>query len=131
MKTHLWAVGLTLAAVVMTSLAQVFYKFTAQRLVYSDFMTYITNYPFIIALVLFGIGGVLLVHSFKGGEVTVLYPLFATAYILVMIFSKYIFAEPITSYKWVGVAIIILGITIISLGSKGKEPIMEDVPGAV
>ena len=132
METKLWAVGLVLAGVVMTSLAQVFYKWTALRLDYLDPLSYITTYPFIIALILFGVGGAFLVYSFKGGNVTVLYPLFATSYILVMLFSRYIYGEPITSFKWVGVGIIILGITIISIGSKKeKQPTIEYEPGAI
>ena len=131
MKTHLWAVGLTLAAVIITSFAQIFYKLTAEMLVYSNPMTYITNYPFIIALILFGIGGVFFMRSLKGGDVTVLYPLFATSYILVMLFSKFFFSEAITSHKWVGVAIIILGITIIGIGSKKKKSVLQYEPGAI
>lgn len=131
MKTNLLAVCLTMAAVVMTSFAQIFYKMTAERLVYSDFLTYITNYPFIIALILFGLGGVFFIHSLKLGEVTVLYPLFATAYIFVMFFSKLFFGEAITSHKWIGVAIIVLGVTIISIGSKKKNSVLEEIPGVV
>ena len=132
MKTKFWAIGLVLSSAVLTSIAQVFYKLAAQRLVYSDIITYLTNYPLIIALILFGVGGVLLVHSFKGGDVTVLYPLFATSYVFVMLLSRYLFGELITSHKWVGVAIIILGITVISIGNKReKHPAIEYEPGAI
>ena len=127
MKTKPLAILLIIIASLLTSLAQIAYKFAADWIDYTSIFSFITNYPFIIGLFLYGTAGVFLVKSFKGGEVSVLYPLFASSYILVIIFSHYIFKETITSYKWIGVAIIILGITTVSLGSKKKSTIEYEV----
>ena len=131
MKTKSLAILLIIIASILTSLAQVAYKFAADWIVYTNIISFLTNYPFIIGLFLYGTAGVFLVKSFKRGDVTVLYPLFASSYILVILFSHYIFGEVITSYKWIGVAVIIFGITLVSIGSKKKSSAMAYDAGAV
>ena len=105
----------------LTTFAQIMYKFAADWLVYTKPLTFITNYFFIIGLFLYGTAGIFSIKAFKYGDVSVVYPLFASSYILVILFSHYIFGEVITSYKWIGVIIIMLGITIASLGTKKKS----------
>ena len=125
MKTKPWAIALVLVSSLLISIAQIMYKLAADRLVFTNILTYLTNYPFIIGFFVYGAAGILLVYSFKGGEVTVLYPLFASTYIVVILISKFIFHETITSHKWIGVILIMLGITLISIGSKKKHPTIE------
>ncbi len=101
-----------------TSVAQIFYKFGALRL-----PEIITNYHILIGLVLYGIGALILVTAFKFGEVTLLYPIIATSYIWVSILSWIVFSETIGIFKSIGIAFIIIGITVIAFGSKKKAVI--------
>jgi undecaprenyl phosphate-alpha-L-ara4N flippase subunit ArnE len=71
-----------------------------------------------MGMVLYAIGGILLILSFRGGEVSVLYPIFATSYIWVSFLSIYFLGEIMNPYKWAGIAAIVIGIVLISLGSK-------------
>ena len=76
-----------------------------------------------IGLVIYGIAAALMITAFKGGEVSVLYPIIATSYIWVSLLSSYFFNETINLFRWMGILIIISGIIFISLGSKEKETI--------
>jgi undecaprenyl phosphate-alpha-L-ara4N flippase subunit ArnE len=99
----------------LVSLAQILYKIGAMRL-----PEIITNYPAILGILLYGIGALVFVIALKFGEVTVLYPIIATSFIWVSILSNAIFSEPLNIYKWIGIASIFIGISIIAVGSKKK-----------
>jgi len=117
MSTKLWAIGVILASTLLTSTAQLFYKFAADKLKF-DVLSLITNYELIIGIMLYAVAGILLILSFRGGEVSVLYPLFATSYIWVSFLSIHFLGEIMNPYKWIGVAAIVAGIVLIGFGSK-------------
>jgi len=117
MATKLWAMAIILAATLLTSTAQLFYKFGAEKLSF-DILSIITNMELIAGILLYAIGGILLILSFRGGEVSVLYPIFATSYIWVSIMSMYFLNEVMNIFKWTGVFVIIAGIVLIGYGSK-------------
>ncbi|MEA2037769.1 MAG: hypothetical protein U9O94_09745 [Nanoarchaeota archaeon] len=122
MQTKPSAIGLIILCTAFTSLAQVFYKVGADRLKF-DFFSLITNYPLIAGMTLYIIGAAIMIYAFKGGEVSVLYPIIATSYIWVSLLSLYFFNELLNLFKILGVLTIIAGIIFISLGSKQKETI--------
>jgi len=117
MATKLWAMAIILAATLLTSTAQLFYKFGAEKLSF-DILSLITNLELIAGMVLYAIGGILLILSFRGGEVSVLYPIFATSYIWVSLLSIYFLNEIMNFFKWMGIFVIIAGIVLIGYGSK-------------
>ncbi len=122
MPTKAWAIGLMILTTIFTSTAQVFYKLGADKLQF-NLVSIITNLPLITGMALYIIGAVIMITAFKGGEVSVLYPIIATSYIWVSLLSSYFFNETINLFRWVGIFIIIAGIISISLGSKEKETI--------
>ena len=117
MSTKLWAIGIILFSTLLTSTAQLFYKFAADKLSF-DILSLITNYELIVGIMLYAVGVVLLILSFRVGEVSVLYPLFATSYIWVSFLSIYFLGEIMNLYKWIGIATIVVGIVLIGFGSK-------------
>lgn len=117
MSTKLWAVGIILFSTLLTSTAQLFYKFGAEKLSF-DILSIITNLELIMGMILYAVGGILLILSFRGGEVSVLYPIFATSYIWVSFLSIYFLGEVMNIFKWLGVFTIIAGISLIGYGSK-------------
>ena len=117
MSTKIWAIGIILFSTLLTSTAQLFYKFGAEKLSF-DILSIITNFELITGMVLYAIGGILLILSFRGGEVSVLYPIFATSYIWVSFLSIYFLKEVMNVFKWLGIFIIIIGIVLIGFGSK-------------
>lgn len=122
MPTKAWAIGLMVLTTVFTSIAQVFYKFGAARLEF-DLISLITNFPLITGMVLYILGAVIMIIAFKGGEVSVLYPIIATSYIWVSLLSIYFFNEALNLFRWIGIFVIIIGIIFISAGSKEKETV--------
>lgn len=120
MKTKLWAIGLMFFTTFLTSTAQIFYKFGALRLNF-NISEQITNYPLIIGMAIYIIGAILMIISFRGGEVSVLYPIVATSYIWVSFLSIYFLNEIMNIFKWGGVFVIFFGIVLIGYGSKKGE----------
>ncbi len=117
MSTKLWAMGVVLFCTLLTSTAQIFYKFGAEKLEL-NFISLLTNYEIMMGILLYAVGGVLLILSLRGGEVSVLYPIIATSYIWVSFLSIYFLGEIMNPYKWMGVSAIVMGIVLIGFGSK-------------
>lgn len=120
MATKLWAILLVLVCTLFTSSAQIFYKFGVKDLSF-DFLSIITNFYLITGLFLYGVGAILLIISFRGGEVSVLYPIIATSYIWVSFLSIYFLKETMNLFKWLGVFTIVAGIILINYGGKNTE----------
>src|SRR3989344_1967119 len=122
MTTKPWAILLILLTTFLTSSAQILYKLSIPSLTFS-IRGILTNYYLIGGLVLYGIGAILMIISFRGGEVSVLYPIIATSYIWVSLLSMRFLGEKMNTFKWIGVFIIVAGIISISYGSKEKVPV--------
>jgi multidrug transporter EmrE-like cation transporter len=116
-KTKRWAALLVLVCTAFTSAAQVFYKAGVNRDLSLDFVALVTNYPIILGLIFYGVGAALLLIALKHGELSVLYPIVALSYIWVSLLASYFFAEPMNTYKWLGVFAIIAGVSLIGRGS--------------
>ena len=112
------AIILILLTTLLTSSAQLFYKFGASRFDLSLAGTLYNNY-FIFGTVLYLIAGLLALLSFRKGEVTVLYPILATSYVWVTIYSVYLLGEKINFFKIIGMLTIVCGISFIGF-SRNK-----------
>ena len=124
MATKLWAALLVLFTTLLTSSAQIMYKKASATLTI-NILGIFTNYYLIAGILLYTIGGTLIIISFRGGEVSVLYPIIATSYIWVSFLSIVFLGETMNGFKWIGVIAIIAGIASIGYGSK------DSVPGAL
>lgn len=121
MSTKLWAALLVLFTTLLTSSAQILYKKASAALTLNP-IGIITNYYLIGGMLLYIIGGALIIISFRGGEVSVLYPIIATSYIWVSILSMIFLNEEMNVLKWAGIISIIFGIIAIGYGSKDSAP---------
>lgn len=120
MSTKLWAMGIILFSTFLTSTAQLFYKFAVEKLSF-NILSIITNVNLLVGMALYIVGGILLIISFRGGEVSVLYPIYATSYIWVSFLSIYFLGEAMNIFKGLGVFVIIAGIVLIGYGSKKAD----------
>ena len=119
MKTAWWAILLVILTTGLTSAGQVFYKLGTNRALELSSSPGIIEYlnPFLISgLLVYGFGAVLLIIALKYGELSVLYPIIATSYIWVSFLSMYYFGELMNVYKWIGVVIIVAGVSLIGYG---------------
>ncbi len=125
MATKLWAALLVLFTTLLTSSAQILYKYGSATLDFNNLLGVLTNYYLIGGMALYAVGGILIIVSFRGGEVSVLYPIVATSYIWVSLLSILFLNEEMNMLKWIGIFLIIAGIVSIGFGSK------DSVPGAI
>ena len=121
MATKLWAALLVLFTTLLTSSAQLLYKFGAAALDFHNLLGIFTNYYLIGGITLYSIGGVLMIISLRGGELSVLYPIIATSYVWVSFLSIWFLSETMNTFKWIGIAGIIAGIVLIGYGSKSAQ----------
>ena len=124
MATKLWAAMLVLFTTLLASSAQILWKISSATLKF-DIISIVTNFYLIGGVLLYIVGGALLIISFRGGEVSVLYPILATSYIWVSLLSVKFLHESMNILKWFGILSIITGIVLIGYGSKGT------IPGAI
>ena len=120
MSTKTWAVFTVLATTILTSSAQILWKKGSASLTFS-IASILSNYYLIGGILLYVVGGALLIISFKGGEVSALYPIIATSYIWVSFLSIRFFGEKMNPFKLIGVTTIILGIILIGYGSRNEH----------
>ena len=124
MATKLWAALLVLFTTLLTSSAQILWKKGSATLNFNILRVLANNY-IMGGILLYVVGGILIIISFRGGEVSVLYPIIATSYIWVSLLSVRFLGEVMNVFKWLGIITIILGIVLIGFGSK------DSVPGAI
>jgi len=74
---------------------------------------------------LYLVGGILVIISFRYGEITILYPILATSYVWVNLLSNYFFDEQINIFKWMGIAAIIIGVSLLGFGKKNSASFKE------
>ena len=115
MATKLWAIILVIFMTALTSAAQLLYKAGI-----ASFPQYI-DWRIIAGIFIYAIGAVILLFAFKGGEVSVLYPIIATSFVWVAIFSWVLFGESVHLLKICGIFLIIVGITILGFSSQRKK----------
>ncbi|MFC1727909.1 EamA family transporter [Nanoarchaeota archaeon] len=116
-KTSLSAIIFMVFAAIFASGGQIFYKFAANRT--ADFATLVLNPFLVLGLASYGIGLLFMLKALRRGELTVVYPILATSFIWVSLASPLIFkTDFMTPLKWIGVLIILAGVTLVS---KGRE----------
>ncbi len=114
MKTQLWAILLVLLANLIGSFGPIYLK-KASAGFKLNLTGLLNNYNLFAGLFFYGIGTVLFVGALKGGELSVLYPLVSTVYIWVSLLSIKMLGEKMNAYKWLGIFIIVLGVSFIGL----------------
>ena len=116
MATKLWAIGLMIGCAVITAVGQLFYKLGALAL-----PAIFTNWQLLIGFVCYGLALVLFVLAMRGGEVNVLYPILATAYIWTNVLAMTVLREAIPLLKWAGSVGILVGISLIGFGANWRQ----------
>ena len=116
MSTPLWSIVVVLIASLIGSYGAVMLKKVSAH-IRMCIKNPVKHPQLIIALFFYGIGTILFIIALKFGQLSVLYPLVATTYIWVSILSIRLLNEKMNRRKWLGIGIIILGVSLIGLGS--------------
>ena len=85
-------------------------------LLHRDLASVIGNWRLALGIALYLFSFVFYFLGVREGELSVLYPMIALGYIWTMIWSHFVFAEPITHRKIGGLGLIIVGIVLLNLG---------------
>ena len=115
MTTPLKSILLVLFAGFIGSFGAVFLKKGA-GLLHFNLRSLISNWRLAVGIALYLFSFVFYFLGVREGELSVLYPMVALGYIWTMIWSHFVFGEPISRRKVGGLALVICGIVILNLG---------------
>ncbi|MBI2558561.1 EamA family transporter [Candidatus Woesearchaeota archaeon] len=116
MATQLWAIGLVITATLIGAFGPILLKKASAKKL-SRINSLATNYPLFGGVALYAIGTILFIPALKGGDLSVLYPFVALTYIWVSLLSVKFLGEKMNKLKWFGIVFIIVGVTLIGIGS--------------
>ncbi len=116
MATSLLSIGLVLLGTLVGAFGPILLKRASEKKL-SEFRSLITNYDLMAGVLLYVLGTVLFIFALRGGELSVLYPFVSVTYIWVCMLSMRFLGEKMNSLKWGGIALIILGVSFIGIGS--------------
>ena len=117
MATQLWAIGLVVLATLVGAFGPILLKKASAKKL-STIKSLSTNYHLFGGVALYAIGTLLFIPSLKGGDLSVLYPFVALAYVWVSLLSVKFLGEKMNRLKWLGIALIIIGVSFIGFGSQ-------------
>ena len=116
MPTELWAIGLVILATFVGAFGPILLKKASAKSL-SKVKSLMTNYHLFGGVSLYAIGTILFIPALKGGDLSILYPFVALAYVCVSLLSVKFLGEKMNSMKWIGIACIIIGVSLIGMGS--------------
>ena len=116
MATELWAIGLVVLATLIGAFGPILLKKASAKKL-SKFSSLITNYHLFGGVSLYAVGTILFIPALKGGDLSILYPFVALTYIWVSLLSVKFLGEKMNLVKWIGIALIIVGVSFIGIGS--------------
>jgi drug/metabolite transporter (DMT)-like permease len=106
---------LVLVASFIGSFGAVFLKLGSAKL-HGGFWK-IFNLQLAIGVALFMGSSFFFVMGIRHGQLSVLYPMVSLGYIWTLVWARLLFKEPFTRQKFVGLALILLGVSFVGMGS--------------
>ena len=113
METELWAVALVVAGGLVGAFGPIYLKRGSGM----SFKYIYKNFNLLFGVFFYGIGTILFIPALKGGDLSILYPIVSLVYIWVSLLSVKMLGEKMNKFKWLGILLIILGVSFIGLGS--------------
>ncbi len=113
------ALLVTLGCVCLIAAGQIMFKLVANKSAASPDMPLIEhwlNWPFVAAMVIYALATVLWVWILRFIPLSVAYPVFAMAFIIVPIAAYFLFNEPLGMRNMIGGLLILAGVAIIAKG---------------
>ncbi len=116
MALNIISIGLVMFASFIGAFGAIMLKKGSAHL-HRTFRGIFLNYRLILGGLIYAVSTVLFIIALKGSDLTVLYPLVATTYVWISIFSVKFLGERMNKWKWLGIAAILAGVSLIGLGS--------------
>ena len=107
---------LTLLAALVSSFAQLMFKKSVKKIdSIAHIIGLLKNRGVLLGLLGYGVGFLLYLPGLAAGQLSVVYPIFASTFIFVTLLSATILKEKIAVLRWVGVLLVFAGITIVAI----------------
>jgi multidrug transporter EmrE-like cation transporter len=123
-RTKKRAILVMILCTLFTTIGQILSKHGVNIIEPNNIYTFFNTFIF-AGLGIYAFSSLLVIYSFKHGELSILYPILATGYVWVSIMSVYFFNEIMTPLKWAGIFMIILGVSLLGFGSIKHNKINE------
>ena len=114
MIISLWSIILILISTIFGSFGALFIKLGSKTFSFNP-IRLLKNYNLILGFFLYGVAYVLFIVALKGGKLSVLYPIVSLGYIWISIISMKFLGERMNVWKWTGIVIIILGVSLMGI----------------
>lgn len=116
MTTQLWAVGLVVLGAVIGAFGPILLKKGS-----AEFGFYLRrnlkNKYLMGGVLCYILATVFFIPALRGGDLSFLYPLVSLGYIWVSLLSVKFLGEKMNFFKWLGVVLIIAGVSLVGIGS--------------
>ena len=114
MNVALWAIGLLLIAAVLGGFGSLLLKMALSKFkFYKNHKIVFNNFGLWIGLVLYVLASLLGIIAYKGGDLSILFPITSLSYVCGVVLGILILKEKMNSYKWAGILLIVLGVIVI------------------
>lgn len=117
MKTEVWSIMLVIIGCMIGGFGPILMKKGSLGFSIKKPWTILKNKFLMLGVFMYGVSTILFIPALKGGDLSVLYPLTATSYIWILLYSKIFLKEEITRNKILGVSLIIIGVLFIGMGA--------------
>ena len=114
--------GVFLCGLIM-SIGQLFLKLGSKNLSFS--FEIIKNHYLLLGVFFYVLAVILLIISFKFGELSILYPILSLSFVWTTILSFTILNESMNIFKIIAIIFIVFGVSLISRNSKTKKRIQN------
>ena len=108
------AILITLVTAIIGSFGAIYLKKGARDYKF-PFEGLFTNINLIIGIVLYVISLIIFIAALRLDRISLLYPIVATAYIWISLLSIWILKEKMNLWKWIGIFLIVIGISFIGI----------------
>lgn len=106
-----------LAGSFIGSFGALFLKFGARRLE-RNLWTFVTNWRLAAGIGLYLLSSVLFIMGVRTGELSILYPMVSMSSVWTLFWSRVFLGEPLTRGKFAALGMILLGVTLLGLGTR-------------
>jgi len=104
---------LTASSAFIGSIGQIEFKRGSETLRF-NIQALITNYHLLAGFFLYALSTLIYIYALSKGRLSIIYPIIATSYIWTTLFARMFLNEPVNLTNWAGIALILLGVTLVS-----------------
>jgi drug/metabolite transporter (DMT)-like permease len=117
-KNWAYAIILVIVSTFFAAFGQYFIKKGLNQISIFSLLALLGNFSLILGFFLYGIGAILVVTALRKGKLSVLYPLISLGFVWLALLAAFFLGEILSLANWLGIAIIILGITFVGMGGQ-------------